>query len=57
MPGPPAVPGEVIPSVCTLSEPAVPSSTVQALAMVRAGLGYLASCDAAELGTPRRRRR
>ena len=51
MPGPlqargaravPAVrPGEVIPSVCTLSEPAVPSSTVQALAMVRAGLGYL----------------
>ena len=38
--------------MCTLSEPAAPSSTVQALAMVRAGLGYLASCDAAELGTP-----
>ena len=48
----PAVPGEVIPSVCTLSEPAAPSSTAQALAMVRAGLGYLSSCDAAELGTP-----
>ena len=48
---PPAVPGEVIPSVCTLSEPAAPSSTAQALAMVRAGLGYLSSCDAAELGT------
>jgi len=29
----------------------VPSSTVQALAMVRAGLGYLSCCDAAELGT------
>ena len=38
--------------MCTLSEPAVPSSTAQALAMVRAGLGYLSSCDAAELGTP-----
>ena len=37
--------------MCTLSEPAVPSSTVQALAMVRAGLGYLSSCDAAGLGT------
>ena len=37
--------------MCTLSEPAVPSSPVQALAMVRAGLGYLSSCDAAELGT------
>ena len=37
--------------MCTLSEPAAPSSTVQALAMVRAGLGYLTSCDAAELGT------
>ena len=48
---PPAVPGEVIPSVCTLSEPAAPSSTAQALAMVRAGLGYLTSCDAASLGT------
>jgi Domain of unknown function (DUF222) len=37
--------------VCTLSEPAVPSSTAQALAMVRAGLGYLSGCDAASLGT------
>ena len=38
--------------MCTLSEPAVPSSTAQALAMVRAGLGYLSACDAASLGTP-----
>ena len=38
--------------MCTLSEPAAPSSTAQALAMVRAGLGYLTSCDAAELSTP-----
>ena len=38
--------------MCTLSEPAAPSSTAQALAMVRAGLGYLSGCDAAELGTP-----
>jgi hypothetical protein len=38
--------------MCTLSEPAAPSSTAQALAMVRAGLGYIASCDAAELSTP-----
>jgi hypothetical protein len=37
--------------MCTLSEPAVPSSTVQALAMVRAGLGYLSACDAVSLGT------
>jgi hypothetical protein len=37
--------------VCTVSERATPSSTVQALAMIRAGLGYIASCDAAELGT------
>ena len=37
--------------MCTLSEPAAPSSTAQALAMVRAGLGYLSSCDAASLGT------
>ncbi len=44
-------PREVIPSVCTLSEPAAPSSTAQALAMVRAGLAYLSGCDAAELGT------
>ena len=38
--------GEVIPPMCTLNEPAAPSSTVQALAMVSAGLGYLAGCDA-----------
>jgi hypothetical protein len=37
--------------MCTLSEPAVPSSTAQALAMLHASLGYLTSCDAAELGT------
>ena len=37
--------------MCTQSEPAVPSSTVQALAMVRAGLGYLSACDAVSLGT------
>ena len=37
--------------MCTLTEPAAPSSTAQALAMVRAGLGYLSSCDAASLGT------
>jgi Domain of unknown function (DUF222) len=48
---PQATPQEVIPSVCTQAEPVVPSSPVQALAMVRAGLGYLAGCDAAELGT------
>ena len=38
--------------MCTQTEPAAPSSMAQALAMVRAGLGYLSSCDAAELGTP-----
>ena len=38
--------------MCTQTDPAVPSSTAQALAMVRAGLGYLSACDAAELGTP-----
>ena len=38
--------------MCTQTEPAAPSSTAQALAMVRAGLGYLSACDAAELGTP-----
>ena len=38
--------------MCTVSEPAVPSSTAQALALVRAGLGYLSACDAASLGTP-----
>ena len=37
--------------MCTLSEPAAPSGPVQALAMVSAGLGYLAACDAAGLGT------
>src|SRR5450755_558176 len=44
-------PREVIPSMCTQSEPAAPSNTAQALAMVRAGLGYLTSCVAAELST------
>jgi hypothetical protein len=38
--------------MCTQTEPPVPSSTAQALAMARAGLGYIASCDAASLGTP-----
>ncbi|MGA2825910.1 MAG: DUF222 domain-containing protein, partial [Streptosporangiaceae bacterium] len=37
--------------MCTRNEPAAPSSPVQALAMVSAGLGYLAVCDAASLGT------
>ena len=37
--------------MCTATEPAVPASAGQALAMVRAGLGYLASCDAGSLGT------
>ncbi len=37
--------------MCTATEPAAPSSTGQALAMVRAGLGYLAGCDAGSLGT------
>ena len=40
--------------MCTATEPAVPAtpaSTGQALAMVRAGLGYLAGCDAGSLGT------
>ena len=37
--------------MCTTSEPAAPASTGQALAMVRAGLGYLAACDAASLDT------
>ncbi len=37
--------------MCTLNQPAAPASTVQALAMVSAGLGYLAGCDAADLGT------
>ena len=37
--------------MCTAAEPAVPASAGQALAMVRAGLGYLAGCDAGSLGT------
>ena len=37
--------------MCTTTGPAVPASTGQALAMVRAGLGYLASCDAGSLAT------
>ena len=37
--------------MCTTTGPAAPASTGQALAMVRAGLGYLASCDAASLDT------
>jgi len=37
--------------VCTLSEPAAPASTAQALAMVSAGLGYLTACDAPALST------
>jgi hypothetical protein len=37
--------------MCTLGEAAGPTCTGQALAMVRAGLSYLASCDAAELPT------
>ena len=36
--------------MCTLSQPAPPSSPAQALAMVHAGLGYLSGCDAAGLG-------
>ena len=37
--------------MCTATELAAPSSTGQALAMVRAGLGYLVGCDAGSLGT------
>ena len=37
--------------MCTATERAAPASTGQALAMVRAGLGYLAGCDAGSLGT------
>ena len=37
--------------MCTTTGPPCPPSTGQALAMVRAGLGYLAGCDAASLGT------
>ena len=37
--------------MCTATGPAAPADTGQALAMVRAGLGYLASCDAGSLAT------
>ena len=37
--------------MCTATETAAPASTGQALAMVRAGLGYLAGCDAGSLAT------
>ena len=37
--------------MCTAAEPTAPANTGQALAMVRAGLGYLADCDAGSLGT------
>jgi hypothetical protein len=37
--------------MCTRNEPATPSSPAQALAMLHASLGYLAACDAANLGT------
>ena len=37
--------------MCTATETAAPASTGEALAMVRAGLGYLADCDAGSLGT------
>jgi len=42
---------EVTPLMCTAAEATVPASTGQALAMVRAGLGYLAGCDAGSLAT------
>ena len=37
--------------MCTATEPPMPANTGQALAMVRAGLGYLAGCDAGSLAT------
>ena len=37
--------------MCTATERAAPASTGEALAMVRAGLGYLAGCDAGSLAT------
>ena len=37
--------------MCTATGPAAPANTSQALAMVRAGLGYLAGCDAGSLAT------
>src|ERR1700687_1704008 len=42
---------EVTPLMCTATEAAAPASTGQALAMVRAGLGYLAGRAAGSLGT------
>jgi hypothetical protein len=35
--------------MCTVTGPAAPADTGHALAMVGAGLGYLAGCDAASL--------
>ena len=37
--------------MCTATDPAAPANAGEALAMVRAGLGYLADCDAGSLGT------
>jgi uncharacterized protein DUF222/HNH endonuclease len=37
--------------MCTSSQAAVPSSAAQALSMVRAGLGFLATCEAPALAT------
>ena len=37
--------------MCTAAEPTAPANTGQALAMLRAGLGFLAGCDAGSLGT------
>ena len=37
--------------MCTATDATVPASAGQALAMVRAGLGFLAGCDAGSLGT------
>ena len=37
--------------MCTATDATVPASAGQALAMVRAGLGYLAGCEAGSLGT------
>ena len=48
---------EVIPSVCTQIEPAAPSNLAQALAMVRASLGYLPPVTRLSWGRPLRRRR
>ena len=60
MPGPPAARGaRAAPLTARGGDPvrvhpdwpAAPSDPAQALAMVRAGLGYLSACDAASLGT------